>query len=371
MKRIASLCNLCFALISLSYSTSAFTSSTKARLGRTNSIDISFTLDESSADSSDDTTLGPINSSSNRRSLIASSAAAIAASVFVPLPSYASGTDGKYIVLNSGGTLQDDVSTDVDLQPMAAIERIDKLWSQLESKYTKDGLLDYVAVDTDPAFPKLQAEVSHLQNVSLDNTDTPTKMAFVINLYNFLIKYAFVSVGIPKSDLVRYSFFDTVAVNIGGEIFSFNDLENGILRANSRPPYHLNKPFGKGDARGRLALSKVNPRIHFALNCGAKSCPPVRRYTAGRLEEELEKSACDFCQNDENVLTDESKGEIYVSKIFKWYSGDFGDVPATILQFLEGEKRERLNNMIQRGRINVQFLDYNWTTNESNSKTFG
>ena len=39
-------------------------------------------------------------------------------------------------------------------------------------------------------------------------------------------------------------------------------------------------PFGKDDPRLEHALSKVEPRIHFALNCGAKSCPPIKTFTS-------------------------------------------------------------------------------------------
>jgi hypothetical protein len=119
-------------------------------------------------------------------------------------------------------------------------------------------------------------------------------MAFVINLYNTLIRIAFVTAGksklqkyviqlksipaiiliakqklagIPKNDLTRLSFFDTVAVNIGGDIFTFNDLENGIFRANSVPPYHLTKPFGKGDLRESLALTQTELALNFELWC--------------------------------------------------------------------------------------------------------
>ena len=40
------------------------------------------------------------------------------------------------------------------------------------------------------------------------------------------------------------------------------------------------RPFGEGDPRLSLALERAEPRIHFALNCGAKSCPPIKTYSA-------------------------------------------------------------------------------------------
>ena len=43
------------------------------------------------------------------------------------------------------------------------------------------------------------------------------------------------------------------------------------------------KPFGKSDPRLKLALDAAEPRIHFALNCGAKSCPPIKTFSADEV----------------------------------------------------------------------------------------
>jgi hypothetical protein len=140
------------------------------------------------------------------------------------------------------------------------------------------------------------------------------------------------------------------------------------------PPYHLTKPFGKGYLRESFALTQTDPnRIHFALNCGAKSCPAVRRYSADRLEVELQAAAIVFCDDDSNVLLDGPKAELRVSKIFKWYNGHFskGRVPLQILNYLTGEKKATLDELVKSGSVSVDFAAYDWTTNDSRSKTFG
>jgi hypothetical protein len=45
-------------------------------------------------------------------------------------------------------------------------------------------------------------------------------------------------------------------------------------------------------------LQPVDPRIHFALNCGAASCPPIRVYTPDKLEFGLEAAASAFCAGE-------------------------------------------------------------------------
>jgi len=283
-------------------------------------------------------------------------------------------TTGKYIVLNDAQTGSYE---DVDQDPLGVVDRICNLWSRLESKYSQNGLVDYISIGADSDFTKLENELKKLQKISLNNLreDRDGITALVINLYNVLIRVAFVIAGIPKTDLSRLSFFDTVAVNIGGDIFTFNDMENGILRANSLPPYHLTKPFRKGDRRESLALSRVDPRIHFALNCGAKSCPPVKKYTAKGLNDELQASALEFCGNKSNVSIDVVRGELRLSKIFKWYMGDFassrGVLPSQVSKYLIGNDKHSLEQLLRKGDPRIVFVNYDWNTNDSNSKRFG
>jgi len=271
------------------------------------------------------------------------------------------------------GSYEEDAKPD----PMGLVDRISNLWSRLESKYSENGLVDYISIGADSDFTKLENELNKLQKISLKNMreDRDGITAFVINLYNVSIRVAFVIAGIPKSDLSRLSFFDTIAINIGGDIFTFNDMENGILRANSLPPYHFTKPFPKGDSRESLALSAVDPRIHFALNCGAKSCPPVKKYTAKGLNNELQASALEFCANKSNVSIDVVRGELRLSKIFKWYMGDFassrGVLPSQVSKYLIGKDNDSLEQLLRKGEPRIEFVNYDWKTNDSYSKRFG
>lgn len=59
----------------------------------------------------------------------------------------------------------------------------------------------------------------------------------------------------------------------------------------------------------------MDPRIHFALVCGAKSCPPIRLYSAANLEEGLAAAAEAFVGGE--VEVDVGKREVRLSKIFK------------------------------------------------------
>jgi hypothetical protein len=88
-------------------------------------------------------------------------------------------------------------------------------------------------------------------------------------------------------------------------LFSFSDLENGIFRGNRIPPGHTQPLFAGNDPRKEVSLSNVDPRIHFALDCGALSCPPIKKFTADVIEEELRIAAMSYVESDDNIRLDE------------------------------------------------------------------
>lgn len=266
-------------------------------------------------------------------------------------------------------------SEPVRVDPMLLLNRLAKMWSKLESKHlNEEGMVDHATLRCDDLYWKFEVEVCEIQRVNLKIMDDVERMAYIINLYNLMIKYAFVKVGIPATNSTRATFFDDVSVNVGGDIFSFNDLEHGILRANTRHPYQLTKRFGAMSSRKQFALKVLDSRVHFALNCGAKSCPPVKKFTADAIDEELRIAAMAFCEDESNVAIDEEKMELHLNKILYWYQSDFArsksELPEKVLQYLRGEKKELLNKLIQQGDLSVKFLDYDWSSNNTNAITF-
>jgi hypothetical protein len=53
---------------------------------------------------------------------------------------------------------------------------------------------------------------------------------------------------------------------------------------------------------------------------------------------------------------------LYVSRIFKWYSGDFnGKIVSYFRKYAEGSLKKELD--AKGDRIKVKYLDYDWTLN--------
>lgn len=265
----------------------------------------------------------------------------------------------------------------VDPNANAMVNRTGKIINGIFSRTTiEDGTIDAIKAAQDPSYPMFEESMCELQGVDMSGMDNNAKTSFVINVYNLLIKYAQVKVGVPKNNIQRSKFFTGVKVNIGGETYSFHQLENGILRANATPPYALRKTFGENDERLKLIVEKVDHRIHCALNCGAKSCPPVKKFSAKDLQEELRIVAQAFCELDENVLIDEAKSTVHLSMIFKWYLKDFcssvDELPKVVVQHLRKEKKATLQMLIDSViPLKVKFLEYDWSSNVSINKDVG
>ena len=263
----------------------------------------------------------------------------------------------------------------VDDDSMALVSRLKKLLGKIESDVTDNqGRVDYKSARTNENWLVFEEAVCELQGVDMEKMDENTKLAFGINVYNLMIKFAFMKVGIGTTTLNRGRFFSGVKMNIGGDIMSFNDLENGVLRSNRRPPYSLTVPFSSWDKRHRLIVNKVDNRIHFALNCGASSCPPVKNFTAVALEEELRIVAFSFLEQEDNCRFDVSSNTVHLNKILDWYSIDFArskkELPRNLVQFLRGEKKKALEMMIDSGPVTVKFNTYDWGTNASDFVPF-
>jgi hypothetical protein len=105
-----------------------------------------------------------------------------------------------------------------------------------------------------------------------------------------------------------------------------------------------------------------DPRVHFAVNCASKGCPPLRSepYYGSTLEQQLDEVTRGFI-NDQgrNRLEDQT---LYVSRIFKWFSKDFdNDVVGFFAKYAESDLKERL--IAGGGKIRVTYLDYDWSLN--------
>ena len=126
---------------------------------------------------------------------------------------------------------------------------------------------------------RLDALAAQLHGVAPERIDGDSaRIAFWANLYNALVLHCLCLKPLRGSLLWHVRLFDRVAYRIGAHDYPLNLIENGILRVNTRAPLRLRRPLRAGDPRLAATPSRIDPRVHFALNCGARSCPPIRDY---------------------------------------------------------------------------------------------
>jgi Protein of unknown function, DUF547 len=166
------------------------------------------------------------------------------------------------------------------------------------------------------------------------------QLAYYINAYNALVlagvldRYPLRSV---RDVAPFYGFFTENNIIVAGKRTSLYALERKLLI----PRFQ-------------------EPRIHFALNCASRSCPPLRSeaYTAARLDEQLNEMTRGFLDNSSEAVKPVGSGYA-VSKIFDWYKDGFVASGGTV-GFINKYRKEMIP---PNAKISLQ--DYNWNLNEA------
>lgn len=191
--------------------------------------------------------------------------------------------------------------------------------------------------------------------------DAPSHLAFWLNAYNALLLHGRRRLRPTGSVLTNLLLFERPVWWVGGHRVSLNDIEHGVLRGNRRAfPFFWRRPFSADDARVRLMATPLDPRIHFALNCGAVSCPPIRSYRAEGLDAQLELATRSFLGQATRV--DRSRREVTLSALLRLYAGDFGrraDAVRFTAHHLDGDDAGWLHEHAD--VVRVRFGAYDWT----------
>jgi hypothetical protein len=237
------------------------------------------------------------------------------------------------------------------------------------AEHVREGLVDYGGIKKEGVL--LAGYLRKLEQVSPDDFrrwQRNARIAFWINAYNAITIHGIVMhypieyggpiarIRFPKSSIRQIArFWDTVFVRVMGAEITLDDIEHEILR----------KEFG-------------DPRIHFAVVCAAMGCPVLSSdaYRGDLLEQQLERDARRFINDEEKVRLDVSENKVYLSSLFKWYAGDFSAAKQdrwlreysaryrglmhTVAEYLRPEERDYLIEHSPR----LEFLDYDWSLND-------
>lgn len=265
--------------------------------------------------------------------------------------------------LNAGAPLTEDHS---NLDPA---QELQNLLREILASFVdpNNGNVDYRALRASPAYAMFRACLGRLRTFDPSTLTTrEEQLAFWINLYNTLIVDGVIALEVKRSITERwagFAFLREAAYIVNGQRVSCDDIEHGILRGNRGHPFLVGRQFRASDPRRAWVIQPPEARIHFALNCASRSCPPIRVYSADKLNEQLDMATRNFLADDVNILTAEK--EIHLSAIFKWFAGDFGGREGTI-EFLS---RHLPNAAVlasiekRRGQIVFRYKPYDWRLN--------
>ena len=185
-------------------------------------------------------------------------------------------------------------------------------------------------------------------------TDRSTTLAFWLNVYNASVQLLLADR--PELFESRRQFFATDAVTVAGVDLSLDEIEHGILRGN-RSKYGLGYlPRLTTTGLGAAYRLEADPRIHFALNCGAASCPAVLAYEPATVDQALDDATRSHLT--QTVSYDETTGLVRVPRLCLWYLGDFGG-PAGVLSLLK--KYGQLPAGVDPPRRALRFDSYDWS----------
>jgi uncharacterized protein DUF547 len=169
-------------------------------------------------------------------------------------------------------------------------------------------------------------------------SDRKQQIAFYCNAYNAWILHETLEKYPTKSVKdALFTFFTSKRITVAGQQTSFKALEDNVIRK-----------LGE-------------PRVHFALNCASRSCPPLNRqaFTAANLDGQLESLAKGYINSDRGVRLDAATKTADLSKIFDWYKDDFKGEGGP-LAFINKRRPAPLP-----ADTKITYQDYDWGLNEA------
>jgi hypothetical protein len=230
--------------------------------------------------------------------------------------------------------------------PLVSLSQAQQGFAAVLQQHVNDqGEVDFAALRDDKSasgLPSLEAYVQAIAATPLQAAPSAdARLAHMINAYNALSMYNVIASGIPANHagFSKVTFFLLRKFDIGGTVMSLFAFENDIIR-------------------------KLNdPRIHFALNCSAVSCPVLPRtlFTSTQLNTELDRETRAFFARPENLRIDHTQRTVYFNEILKFYTEDFAPAHAPSLIAYA----QRYSSQTLPADYQVAFTPYDWTVANS------
>lgn len=188
----------------------------------------------------------------------------------------------------------------------------------------------------------------------------PAQSAFWVNIFNAAVLRD--STELAQAQGVRgvEGFFERTRLTVGGQGFSLDDIEHGMLRGNVPKYGKFGTPMKRSDPRLAHVPLAFDERIHFGLYSACRSSPPLRVLHGERADAELEAAARDYVRGTVRLKDDGAR--MKVPRIFRWYRDDFGGERG-VLDFVVAHLDDADVELIdqRRGKVRIEYLEFDWT----------
>jgi len=254
----------------------------------------------------------------------------------------------------------------------------------------QDGtLVDYEALSGSSVFKDeylpFATKLAYVDKSKIIADDDLTK-AFFINVYNvFAIHIMIAHYNLKKtfemSTTQRMDAFNSCKYNIGGHNYSLNDIHHGILRKNATGStitfdvvkfVFSFKPKGprfvEADPRFKFVIRNFDPRINFALNFGALSCPPIKFYDYENIENQLDHAAKRYCTKEVTIVETKGRRHIQLNQLLKDLN-DYGTTNIELYEYIlnhcdDDEEKEEITKAKENpDKAQVEFKKFNYDIN--------
>lgn len=224
---------------------------------------------------------------------------------------------------------------------LPSAEAAQAAWARVLERFVNErGEVDFRGLAQDRA--DLDRYLRFVADTPLSRLRAPNeRLAHMINAYNALSMWNVIESGIPDSHAGwrKLVFFVFWKLPVDGRTLSLYHFENDVIR-----------PFTR---------SLNDPRVHFALNCSAVSCPELPRtpFEAESLDHQLERETRAFFARPENHRIDHEQRVVWLSEILDLYTEDFVPEPApSLIAFAN-----RYAPTAAPTDYKVRFTPYDWT----------